>query len=62
MEVHVDQDLCIACGLCVNNCPAVFDWNKDEKAGSLKNPVPSETEACCREAIDSCPTQAIAEA
>lgn len=59
VEVQVDQDLCIACGLCVNNCPSVFDWNKDEKADAFKNPVPQETEDCCREAIDGCPTQAI---
>lgn len=59
MEVSVDQDLCISCGLCINSCPGVFDWNHDNKADAVASPVPDESEECCREAIDSCPTQAI---
>ncbi|MGE5551830.1 MAG: ferredoxin [Bacteroidota bacterium] len=62
MEVSVDQDLCISCGLCVNHCPDVFDWNKDGKADAMTNPVPATTEDCCREAMDDCPTVAIKEA
>lgn len=59
MEVNVDPDLCISCGLCVDNCSQVFDWDQNEKAKALVNPVPLETADCCREAIDGCPTQAI---
>jgi ferredoxin len=62
MKVQVDQDLCIACGLCISECPAVFDWNKDEKADTMVNAVPAESEACCRGAIGDCPTLAIGEA
>ncbi len=61
MEVQVDQDLCISCGLCVNHCPDVFDWNKDEKADATRNPVLPASEDCCREAIGDCPTTAIRE-
>jgi len=62
MNVQVDQDLCISCGLCVSNCPDVFAWNRDDKAEAVQNPVAAENEDCCREAIDGCPTQAIGEA
>lgn len=62
MEVRVDQDLCISCGLCVNQCPGVFDWNQDQKADAKANPVPVADEECCRGAVDDCPTQAISTA
>lgn len=61
MRVKVDQDLCISCGLCVNSCPEVFAWNEAEKATATKDPIPADQEDCCRDAIDGCPTQAIAE-
>ncbi|MGE5598825.1 MAG: ferredoxin [Bacteroidota bacterium] len=61
MEFRVDQDLCISCGLCVNHCPEVFDWNDDGKADAMRNPVPPETEDCCKEAAADCPTAAISE-
>ena len=61
MRVKVDQDLCIGCGLCVDTCPEVFVWNEAEKAMATKDAIPSGQEECCREAMDNCPTQAIAE-
>jgi len=62
MRVKVDQDLCIGCGLCVSSCPDLFVWNEAEKATVSKDPVPYDREECCREAMEGCPTQAIAEA
>lgn len=61
MQVQVDQDLCISCGLCVSNCPDVFDWNVEEKAVAKAAPVPAKDEECCRDSIAGCPTQAISE-
>ncbi|MBE3587256.1 MAG: ferredoxin [Thermoanaerobacteraceae bacterium] len=61
MRVEVDQDLCISCGTCVDTCPEVFGWNDDEKAHSLVDEVPAELEDQAREAVDSCPTNAISE-
>ena len=29
MKLTVDQDLCIACGACIDICPEVFDWNDE---------------------------------
>lgn len=59
MEVRVDQDLCISCGLCVSSCPDVFVWNNDEKAEATETPVEPDLETCVEEAADGCPTDAI---
>lgn len=59
MDVNVNQDLCISCGLCVTSCPEVFSWNDHEKAQALKEQVDSGMEDCVREAADGCPTDAI---
>lgn len=58
MDVKVNQDLCISCGLCVSNCPEIFSWNDDEKAEAAEE-VESEMEDCVQEAADGCPTDAI---
>ncbi len=31
-KVHVDEDLCIGCGLCADTCPDVFELGDDGKA------------------------------
>jgi ferredoxin len=59
MEVRVDQDLCISCGLCVSNCPDIFVWNKEEKAEAVKEKVEDDLEDCVQDAADGCPTDAI---
>ncbi len=61
MRLYVDQDLCISCGACVGICPEVFDWNEEEKAWVVKDPVPAELMEVSREAMDACPTEAILE-
>lgn len=62
MKVTVDPEACIECGLCIDTCPDVFDWDDDGKAHSKADPVPADQEGCAREAMDSCPTEAIKEA
>ncbi|HOJ78568.1 MAG TPA: ferredoxin [Bacillota bacterium] len=59
MKVSVSQDLCISCGLCVSNCPEVFDWNDEEKAEATVDEVPEDLEDCVQDSANSCPTEAI---
>ena len=61
MKVVVEKDLCISCGLCMNTCPDVFEWDENEKAKALPGQAPPEMEDSVKEAIDSCPTTAIFE-
>lgn len=61
MKVHVDPDLCISCGACVDICPDVFNWNEDGIAIEQVEEVPDEFEELAREAVESCPTDAIIE-
>ena len=61
MKVSVDQDLCISCGVCIDTCPEVFDWNDDDKAHSKVDEVPEGFEDDVKDAIESCPTESIQE-
>lgn len=58
MKANVDKDTCIGCGLCEAICPAVFAM-KDSIAEVIADPVPSDAESTCQEAVESCPVAAI---
>jgi len=61
MRLTVDQDLCIACGACIDVCPEVFDWNDEGLSHVIVDEVPEDKEDCAREGLESCPTEAIKE-
>ncbi len=61
MKVEVKKDECVSCGLCVNSVPAVFKWDDEDKAEAIAEEVPDKLEAEVKDAIDSCPTDAIVE-
>jgi ferredoxin len=58
MRARVDKDACIGSGNCEATCPKIFKV-VDGKSTVQKNPVPTEEEACVREAVDGCPVSAI---
>lgn len=58
-RVEVDDEICIGCGLCVEICPEIFNLNSEGKAESI-NAVEDSEELSTEEAINSCPTEAIA--
>ncbi len=57
MKVQVTED-CIACGLCVDACPEVFDMG-DEIAEVIVEEVPEEYEDAVIQAAEECPSEAI---
>jgi ferredoxin len=60
VKVTVDEDLCTACGLCVDTCPEVFDLGDDDDVAQVKvDVVPEELEELCEQAADECPSEAI---
>jgi ferredoxin len=61
MKAKVIKDDCISCGLCVNEVPEVFSWDDSEKAEAITGEVASDLEDATKDAITSCPTDAITE-
>jgi len=60
VKVTIDEDLCTACGLCVDTCPEVFDLGDDDDVAQVKvDVVPEEFEELCEQAADECPSEAI---
>ena len=57
MKAEVTAD-CIACGLCVDTCPEVFDMG-EEIAEVIVEEVPEGVEGTCKQATDECPVEAI---
>ena len=58
MKAVIDVDACIGCGLCVNDCPDVFEMAAD-KAAVKATPVPAGKEDACKTAATNCPVQCI---
>ena len=58
MKVKVDEDLCAGCGPCEDVCPEVFEV-VDDMAKVKVDVVPPELEEKCREAVESCPSEAL---
>lgn len=59
MYAEVSKNLCIACELCPDICPEVFEMQEDGLAGALINEIPDEYEETVQEAADNCPSEAI---
>lgn len=55
--VKIDKSKCMGCGLCTSICGEVFEIGEDNKAKVKKvKDIP-----CVKEAINSCPVEAISE-
>ena len=57
-KVRVDKQKCLGCGLCINLCPEVFEL-EDGKSKVKENVDLEKNKDSIKEAIDSCPVQAI---
>jgi ferredoxin len=55
--VKVDNGKCIGCGACASTCPDGFEM-KDVN-GEMKAVVKDSNASCVKEAIETCPVDAI---
>lgn len=58
MNVSVDPDSCIGCGLCVSLVPEIFALQEDGKAHSC-GAAPDALTAAAIQSADACPVGAI---
>ena len=61
MEVFIDRDGCISCGLCASTCEDVFAIADDGKAEVIKQPESEDERVLAKEAIEGCPVNVIEE-
>ena len=59
MKACVDPELCSGCGPCADICPEVFELNEEGIAIVKVDEIPADLEDLCKEALESCPSQAI---
>ena len=57
MEVDIDRDGCIGCGVCEQVCPEVFRIAEDGLSEVIADPKGFED--LVKEAADSCPVEVI---
>lgn len=57
MKIKLDKDKCIGCGTCVAIAPKTFKLEADGKAEVIE--PPRDDKATIKEAVDSCPVDAI---
>ena len=63
MELRVNKDKCIGCGMCVSTLEDVFDFDDDGQANVIQSPISEENEEKATELAgdNGCPTGAIEE-
>ncbi|MEF9935114.1 MAG: ferredoxin [Clostridium sp.] len=59
MKATVNPDLCIGCGLCPSIAPTVFELGDDGLAFAMVDEVPDSAADETKEAVSSCPVEAI---
>lgn len=59
MKVVVDREICEAQGVCVRNCPSVFQLGEDDRLLILVDEIPADKVAAVRHCVQRCPKQAL---
>lgn len=57
-KVYIDTDVCIGCGLCVEQCPEVFEFDDENQKAIVIMPEGGPEESI-DESIEACPVECI---
>jgi len=59
MKLNISAE-CIACGLCADSAPALFQMKEDESAAEvIRHPQTPDEEELAKDAASACPVEAI---
>lgn len=58
MKVRVNQE-CIGCGMCIDMCPEVFEYNDEGLSAAKSEEVSDSLKDSVLEAQEACPVDAI---
>lgn len=58
IDVKINTQKCVGCGMCMNLCPKVFEL-KNGKSSIKKNAPLEKNTDCINQAASLCPVQAI---
>jgi ferredoxin len=58
MKIHINKDLCVGTGTCVEICPEIFTVNGNAITAKI-DIVPDSLADICRDAAEACPSCAI---
>ena len=61
MEIKINKEKCLGCGMCVGINSDVFEFDDDGLAKANKDNITEENKDEIKEAINSCPVGAIEE-
>ena len=59
MKVKVNQETCIGCGMCIDMCPEVFEYNDAGLSSPKTESVEESVKDSLAEAQQACPVDAI---
>ncbi|MCF7890333.1 ferredoxin [Candidatus Bipolaricaulota bacterium] len=68
VKVKIDQEACIACGICYDTCPEVYESDEDGNSRLVEEhrgdeetvgEVPDDLKDCAEEGMEQCPVDAI---
>ena len=58
MKTSIDSNTCVACGICVDTCPGLYEMGETH-AYVVVAEVPADLKACALVAEEACPVMAI---